>query len=502
MNGFVTKTNKNNKMKTLNKFLVILSMVFIMVSCNDEDLLNTVPVTSFSDLTVFDNISRVEQQLNGLNASVKNGNFLGGRYFVYHDIRANNFLNETANNVTGFSVWNHTVQPSNQNDVTNLWNTAYLAINRINVFLAGIDANVDKLKAAGATDANLNEYRAEARFLRGLSYYSLLQLYAYPFNDGNGSKMGLPLQLSANVADGSNDLARSTTGEVYSQVIDDLTFAEANLPATRSTPLLSSTRAIKSAAIALKTRVYQSMGQYANVITEANKIVSASAPYTSPLGGHTLSASVADVFKTPYTHVERIFSFPFTDLDLPGVQNGLGSYYNPGPRGIGDYTLNPAGIMGDMTKWEATDERRGFIFLNASNNKPYLNKFASGPQHLDYVPVLRYSEVLLNLAEARARVNGVDAQAIDLLNAVRTRSKGTAYTSFASAQELIDAIMTEREIEFLGEGHKGVDLQRLLLPLPGKANVTEIPSNSPAYLWPIPSAELVTNKLMVQNPGY
>ncbi|MBK9149854.1 MAG: RagB/SusD family nutrient uptake outer membrane protein [Saprospiraceae bacterium] len=489
-------------MRTLNKFFTILFAIFLVSSCN-EDLLETVPVTSFSDLTVFDNLDRVEQQVNGLYATVGNGNFLGGRYFVYHDIRANNFLNETANNVTGFSVWNHTVQPSNQNDVTNLWNTAYLAINRINVFLAGLDANTAKLTAAGATEAQLNAYRGEARFLRGLAYYSLAQLYAFPFNDGNGSKLGLPLQLTANVAAGNNDLPRSTTGEVYAQILQDLNFAETSLPASRASAALNSTRAVRSTAIALKTRVYQSMGRYADVITEANKIVSTNAPFTNPSGvAHTLSPSVEDVFKTPYTHVERIFSIPFTELNLPGTQNGLGSYYNPGPRGIGDYSLNPAGIIADSVNWEPGDDRRKFIFLNSTNNKRYWNKFPTGPQHLDYVPVLRYSEVLLNLAEARARVNGVDAQAIALLNAVRTRSKGTAYTTFNSAAELIEAIIKEREIEFLGEGHLGVDLQRLQRPLPGKVNVSAIAPNSPAYLWPIPAGELIVNKAIVQNPGY
>jgi hypothetical protein len=180
----------------------------------------------------------------------------------------------------------------------------------------------------------------------------------------------------------------------------------------------------------------------------------------------------------------------------------LGSYYNPGPRGIGDYSLNPAGIIADSVNWEPGDDRRKFIFLNSSNNKRYWNKFPTGPQHLDYVPVLRYSEVLLNLAEARARVNGVDAQAIALLNAVRTRSKGTEYTTFNSASDLIEAIIKEREIEFLGEGHLGVDLQRLQRPLPGKVNVSAIAPNSPAYLWPIPAGELIVNKAIVQNPGY
>lgn len=488
-------------MKTLYRFILVLSIPLFIISCNN-DLLETAPVTNFSDLTVFDNVDRVEQQVNGMYASVKNGNFLGGRNYVYHDIRCENFLNETANNVTGFSVWNHTVQPSNQNDVTNLWNQAYLAINRMNVFLEGVDVNAAKLKSQGVTDATLNGYKGEARFLRGLSYFSLLQLYASPFADGNGAKLGVPLQLKANVSSGDNNLERATVAAVYAQILDDLNFADSNLPTTRASALLNSTRAVKSAAIALKTRVYLHMGRYADVITEANKIVSANAPFTSSAGiAHALAPSVADVFKTPYTHVERIFNFPFTENDLPGTQNGLGSYYNPGPRGIGDYSMNTNGLMKDTVGWRSNDDRRSFIFLN-TNNKRYWNKFAAGPQHLDYVPVIRYAEVLLNLAEAKARTAGLDAQALALLNAVRSRSKGNTYASFASAADLIEAILLERQIEFLGEGFRGIDQQRLLRPLPAKGSVTAINSNSPAYIWPIPAGELLVNKSCVQNPGY
>lgn len=491
-------------MKHINKlFLAFATSLLLMQACNVEENLNTSPVTNFSDLTVFDNIDRVEQQMNGLYASAKNGNLLGGRYFVYNDVRCENFLNETANNVTAFSVWNHTVQPSNSNDVTNLWNQAYLTINRANVFLAGIDANAQKLKDLGVTDATLNAYKGEARFLRGLVYHSLLMLYASPYADGNGSKPGVPLQLNANVSAGNNDLPRASVAEVYTQILEDLNFAESNLPETRATALASSTRAAKNAAIALKTRVYLHMGKYNEVVSEANKIVSATAPFAAATGvKHTLAPTIAEVFKTPYTHVERIFSFPFTDLDLPGTQNGLGSYYNPGPKGIGDFSLNPNGIIKDSVNFAGDDARRAFVTINAANKKPYLSKFPEGSAHLDYVPVLRYSEVLLNLAEAKARTAGNDAQSLELLNAVRTRAKGAAYNSFASTDDLINAILKEREIEFLGEGFRAPDQMRQLKPLPGKANVTEIPATSTAYIWPIPSAELVVNKACVQNPGY
>jgi starch-binding outer membrane protein, SusD/RagB family len=106
------------------------------------------------------------------------------------------------------------------------------------------------------------------------------------------------------------------------------------------------------------------------------------------------------------------------------------------------------------------------------------------------------------LAEAEARVNGVNARAVDLLNAVRTRSKGTAYTAadFADGAALAAAILKERRIELMGEGLRSFDLMRLLLPIPGKGNVGEVTPDNSDYIWPMPSGELAVNKLCQRNP--
>ena len=123
--------------------------------------------------------------------------------------------------------------------------------------------------------------------------------------------------------------------------------------------------------------------------------------------------------------------------------------------------------------------------------------------YADYVPVIRYAEVLLNLGEARARsLNALDAQSIGLLNAVRGRSDATTVftaANFASPQALFDAFMTERNIEFLGEGLRSPDLLRLGLTIPGKGNVSAVPASSSQYIWPISGTELLYNKLMTDN---
>ncbi len=122
--------------------------------------------------------------------------------------------------------------------------------------------------------------------------------------------------------------------------------------------------------------------------------------------------------------------------------------------------------------------------------------------------VIRWAEVLLNRAEAIVRSgNAVTQAAVDLLNAVRTRSyPAGAYTlaSFANAAAFYDAVLLERNMEFLGEGIRNLDIMRLGLTIPAKdggsfGKVSAIPSSSQTYFWPTPVSELSYNKAMTPN---
>lgn len=469
-------------------------------ACDEKDLLEPTPLTNLNDSQAFATADRVLAQVNGLYTSAKSGQFLGGRYLVYIDVRGEEFLNVTNNGVTALDTWRHNNNAAS-NEPTNLWAAAYLAINRANLFMEGLKANPTVVSADLAT-----QYNAEALFVRALTYFGLVQLYAQPYTKNNGASPGLPLRVKGEVGNGNNNLKRSTVAEVYAQILADLNAAEQGLPATHGSAALNTTRAHKNAAIALKTRVYLVMGRYADVVTEANKIVPAAAPFKAPTGvAHELQADVKTVF-TNYTTAESILSMPMSDNDVPGTQNGLASYYMPGPTGIGDYSLNTtaAGIVSNAA-FAATDARRAFLQTFAGDqNRVRLTKFPTGPVHKDFVPVIRYSEVLLNLAEALARTtNAVDARALTLLNAVRGRSNAAGVykaADFATATALTDAVLTERRIELLGEGFRSNDLARLGQPLPAKANISAIPATANNYIWPIPQSELNVNKEAEPNP--
>jgi starch-binding outer membrane protein, SusD/RagB family len=480
------------------KFKILVFVTVVGLSACRKDLLNPVPQASISDVVAFETPERTLAAVQGMYSGVKTGAFYAGRFYNYQDIRGEEFINETSNGVTNLQTWNYTVN-SSTGEVNNLWNAAYAAINRINVVLAGIEK-------APISDALKNQYRGEARFLRALTYHSLVTIYARPYTDGNGAKPGVVIYTEAQTSQGESKKERSTVADVYKLILEDLNFAEANLLLTNGSTELNVIRAHKNAAIALKTRVYLHMGRYNDVITEANKIVSTAAPFKASTGvSHELNSDVAAVFRSGQT-LENIFSFPYTSSDLPGTQNSLNSYYSPGSSsactscsGTGEYSLNAAGNgIAANTGWTATDARRT-NFAQTIGAKTWLRKWTT---NADYVPVIRYSEVLLNLAEALARTNGLDARAVALLNAVRKRSDAATTLAPTTQQELIDAVLLERRIELLGEGFRSRDLMRLGMAFPAKGSIGAVAPSETQYIWPIPSGEILVNTIVGQNPGY
>ncbi|MGN8070385.1 RagB/SusD family nutrient uptake outer membrane protein [Mucilaginibacter sp. 22184] len=479
----------------------VLALTMVMGNSCKKDLLTPSPTTSIIDSKAFDTPARILSQVNGLYSGVKSGQFYGGRYVIYNEIRGEEFIVNKPNGVTGLDTWNQNVN-SNTNEVVNLWSAGYTAINRVNVFLVGLNANLSKVDAATA-----NQYIGEAEFLRALSYFALVQTYAKPYVFDGGASPGLPLRLLAETdltGAGKNDLARSTVAQVYTQILKDLDDAETKLPATQATAT-GATRAFKNTAIALKARVYLAQANYAKVLTETAKLISTTAPYQSPTGGSKLESSIVTVFNGSYTGAEGLLFLPFSTSDAPGTQNQLAYYFTSSP-GNGEYYLNTAGIYANVALSGAasTDARKGFITKVGTVN--YLTKYKTPSPFTDYVPVLRYSEVLLNAAEAYARTGDL-ANASALLNAVRHRSD-PAFTfdpaDIGSQANLISTILTERRIELLGEGFRLTDLFRTGQALPAKSGPQ---GSSPAvavtasnYIWPISGVELQTNKLMQPNP--
>ncbi|SHK84266.1 SusD family protein [Chitinophaga jiangningensis] len=485
-------------MKKISIYTLLLAMG--LASCSKDDLLNPIPAGDMPDYVAFQTKDRIASLNNGLYTRLKDGRFLGGKFQIANEVRAEDYQNELSNSVTFNLTWRRGASNETQ-EVKEIWNYGYLTINNANLFLDGMNAGGGS-KVVGDDVAKV--YIGEAKFVRALSYFSLLQLYARPYWDGNGSKPGLIIYTEGNKDKGSYQKARSTVAETYTQILKDLDEAEAALPKASAGSQQSVTHANFYSVVALKMRVYLHMGQYDKVVAEGAKIVSAAAPFVSP-GGHGLQADVTKVFQAPYTTNESIFSLPFTSAvgDFPGTQTQLGYYFAPndGPYGgNGEYTMISTGIVSDAG-WKATDARRAMVYNDGSDN--YMTKFGTPSPYTDWVPVLRYAEVLLNLAEAKARLAaGVDAGALELLNVIRHRSDPTTTfvaADFATKQDLINAITKEKHIELLGEGFRGMEVTRLGLPFVARGGIVAVDPTAAKYIYPISSDELVYNKLCVDN---
>lgn len=468
---------------TINNILSFIFILAVFSSCKKERL-SPVPQTFLSDLVAFGSADRIAQQVTGVYAGIKSGNFLGGRAIVYGDVRGEDWLNVTGNGVTALQIWNHSLV-STEGQVEGMWSVAYSTINRANVVLKGLDDNPNTISVALA-----NSYRGELRFLRALSYFYLTTFYGKkPFAADNGASLGVPLRLVANQSSGGEALVRSTQAQVFAQIIADLTFAEANLPLNNGGAENNVVRAHRNAAIALKTRVYLQMGDYPNVIVEGNKLVPNTPPFTATSGiAHTLNSNFTNVFRSPYQALESIFSLPMNNTNAPGTQNGLSLYHNA------EFSVNNTGVGIVLDpNWKATDARK--VLVTSSNRYQKFNDDIN-----NYVPILRWAEVLLNTAEALARQSAVvDVRALAILNAVRQRSDATTTFAPLTKTDLINLILNERRIELLGEGHRMWDIQRQSLPFPAKGNAPSVAPTAQNYVWPIPASELLYNNLAVQN---
>ncbi len=170
-----------------------------------------------------------------------------------------------------------------------------MGVNRCNILL-NVIAKTPDLPAATAT-----ELKAEARFLRGLYYFESWLVF--------GDKIPLIPEDKVDVAkDISNDNA---PGAVLKFIIDDLTFAAANLPEKQAQP----GRATKYAAMALAARAHLQVLDYASAKPLLDNIINS--------GKFTLATNFFDNFRiAKNNNSESIFEIQRNVNDINESLNG------------------------------------------------------------------------------------------------------------------------------------------------------------------------------------
>ena len=470
--------------KTYNIKVLLASLVLgsFMLSC---DVLDQPYYMGYDADAIFSKPENIRSAAIGMYDAFQNAEFLGGRAQIYADIRGMD-----VNPVSYFgavSTHDGTLTAANT-IVQNAWTGAYRTLFEINLFLEGIGAHPDVVPADEE-----QRFIAEAKFLRAVVYFYTLNLWGQQYTEG-GTNLGVPLVLRS--FDGGNafsdeaKIPRSTVDEVYDQIIKDLKDA-LSLPSQLDDPYENISRANANAVNAFLSRVYLYTKQYGEAVNAANAV-----------SGYNLESDVAtSVFALPppTDKKEIIFFVAMSDTDNPNTNNALGQHYGADYRGDITVSNNYLGLF------DSGDTRLNL--LKEKNSSSYCNKYPNGSRN--WAPVIRYAEVLLNKAEALAQQNsGVSADAVTIINEIRTRSSASTkqVSDFATKAELIDFILAERRRELAFEGHGSFDLFRNGKGIEaGRATVlaAAIPYPSNLFALPIPQADVTkAPDILVQNPGY
>ncbi len=487
---------KSKYLVIFKTFVLTVTLLFGFTGCNVTDLKpidTSTPEAAFSTPVLMGGavLSMYNAMQDGNNGGMAGWNLLQAENRTANLIDAANFTP---------SVGFQQSMLANDGVAFTIWNAAYAAINRANIVTKGVTDNPGVVSAALS-----DQYLGEARFVRALCYWHLVNWFARPYVDGNGNNPGVPLRLTANFGGEPPALERSTVAQVYTQIEADLVEAVAKLPiiqpaqGNQTSNYNSVSRATRGAALALLTRVHLHKGEWNNVITRGNQYIA--------LNRYSLEGTPSAVFAaaTPANSAEAVFYIAHSTADNPNTNNSL--FNNLNSLGLQRYSLGPDLIAA----FPVGDTRLSSLSVVTSATRTWTTKYRSSTL-ADWVPHIRHPEVLLNLAEALVQQSGtVDVTALGYVNSLRTRAGVTAYVvgDFANAAAFRTAILLERRLELYGEGKYFFDLLRTSQGVSGKvtsagAAVPAVPWNSNFVIFPIPQVELDRNPGIrsQQNPGY
>lgn len=385
------------------------------------------------------------------------------------------------------------------------WNKMYGAIASANTVLNVVDG------LTGLPTETINGIKGEARFIRAVSYYFLLNIF------GPTPIIELPANAGPDEIEAiGKSTPRPSNDEFVKYLEDDFLFAAANLPVAEN-PI---GRATKGAALGMLAKLYLHEKNWGKVVETSQQVID--------LGYYSLWPTYGTLFAVSgESNKEFIFRAPC--IAQNGYHNNYMPHAFPPNYPIQTNWVNFGAQFRTYTSFyktfDAGDLRRKLIidqYTDNSGNLVRLVEDANGAplnnaRSFKYVPdpnavgeangndivYLRYADILLSQAEALNETNGVTQQSVDLINLVRIRAGAAtlAVSDFASKEALRDFILAERGREFYSEGLRREDLIRHGKYISG-ARARGYNAQDYQVLFPIPQQQIDANNSLKQNPGY
>jgi starch-binding outer membrane protein, SusD/RagB family len=459
-------------MKKAHHSILLLSILFSVLSCKKLVEINspggeiTTDKVFESDQTANAVIAAIYAKLSGTSAGVYPTTLAG--------LSSDELLGFTASYI---AFQNNTILP---NDASNnlIWSLYYNIIYETNSLIEGLQ------NSKGVSAALQLQLTAEAKFLRALCYFELVNLYG-----------DIPLVTSTNI-NVNVHAARVAVTQVYQQIMADLKDVQAVLPDNYAGA--DRARANKTAATALLARVYLYTQNWTDAEIQASLVINSMQ--------YHLNDNLTRVFvKNSSETIFQLWSgngFTLLGSNIIGGSNPVFAFTS-------DFVnaFEPGDIR--QTSWLKSTDFAGGTYYYPYKYKLNVNNTSDTAEHL---VVLRLGEQYLIRAEARIN-NSKISEGVDDLNILRSRARAAAtalvpdplpaLSTTLSFEEAKLAVEQERRIELCAEmGHRWLDLKRT-----GRVNEVMIafkPANwkSSSALYPIPLKEINANNQLTQNPGY
>lgn len=402
----------------------------------------------------------------------------------------------------------------------------YYTISVCNEFIRNSnEGSIGRFDEAGQQD--IRNMKAEARFLRALAYYWVLDLYAQgPFSDENTPISGYIPE-------------RYSDEQLFNFIESELKAIEEEVPLDNEYG-----RATRGAVWSLLARlylnaeVYTRQDHYTDCITYCNKVINSHK--------YSLEPEFYKLFNASNHLRTNEIIFPFVvdatttvtwgattniicgscsnsssqDPAKYGITNGWGNFRVRGeiPAKFGDVATSKDSrcmfYTDGQTQYLAVynDQSNGYFsekFTNLYDDGTPASNTASNGCSTD-LPVFRLADVYLMAAESvvRGGTGMTRSEALDLVNLVRERAYGDKSGNITDAEMDLQFFIDERARELLHESVRRTDLRRFGMFTTDKyiwqwkGGVLDGKAVDPKYeIYPIPATELSVNTNL-SNPNY
>ena len=395
------------------------------------------------------------------------------------------------------------------------------------------DAKVSGRGITGADADNIKKYRAEARFIRAFQYSVLMDLFARPpFADENTAIGGAP----------PKQISRA---DLFAWIESELKAIDADLVAPKTNEY---GRADRAADWALLSRMYLNSSVYLGKATTDPVIIgyyTMAITYSKKVIAEAYSLIPDYRWLCLSDNQQNTNEFIFTiNYDGNKTRNWGGTTFLTHASVGGNMNASNFGIDGGWGGTRTTKafvdkfpdnsgftDRRAQFYQNGQNiNINDLTSFTDGfavtkyrnvnrsgvpGTNLTWVdidfPLFRLGETYLIYTEAvlRGGSGGDATTALGYVNLLRSRAWGNTSGNISAGTLTLDWLLDERARELYWEGFRRSDLVRYgkfvesTYLWPWKGGVAGGSSVNDKYkIYPLPSADVIANPNLTQNPGY